>query len=105
MLETIASDPGLQQTELVFLGLFGRGCRLLEAGGGGELAEARAEAASLVELLELRCGSLAAALDGGFPELRSTGAHGAWARLGGGGRGGLWACGRSGAAVMSCIPS
>ena len=24
ILETIASDPGLQQTELVFLGLFGR---------------------------------------------------------------------------------
>lgn len=32
VLETIASDPGLQQTELVFLGLFGRACRVLEAG-------------------------------------------------------------------------
>ena len=31
MLETIASDPGLQQVELVFLGLFGRACRVLEA--------------------------------------------------------------------------
>ena len=31
VLETIASDPGLQQTELVFLGLFGRACRVLEA--------------------------------------------------------------------------
>ncbi len=31
LLETIASDPGLQQTELVFLGLFGRACRVLEA--------------------------------------------------------------------------
>ena len=30
LLETIASDPGLQQTELVFLGLFGRACRVLE---------------------------------------------------------------------------
>jgi len=30
VLETIASDPGLQQTELVFLGLFGRSCRILE---------------------------------------------------------------------------
>ena len=30
ILETIASDPGLQQTELVFLGLFGRSCRILE---------------------------------------------------------------------------
>ena len=30
MLDTIASDPGLQQTELVFLGLFGRACRVLE---------------------------------------------------------------------------
>ena len=31
ILETIASDPGLQQTELVFLGLFGRSCRILES--------------------------------------------------------------------------
>ena len=31
VLDTIASDPGLQQTELVFLGLFGRACRVLEA--------------------------------------------------------------------------
>ena len=30
VLETIASDPGLQQTELVFLGLFGRCCRIME---------------------------------------------------------------------------
>lgn len=30
VLETLASDPGLQQTELLFLGLFGRACRLLE---------------------------------------------------------------------------
>ena len=30
VLDTIASDPGLQQTELVFLGLFGRACRVLE---------------------------------------------------------------------------
>jgi MoxR-like ATPase len=31
VLETIASDPGLQQTELVFLGLFGRALRVLSA--------------------------------------------------------------------------
>ena len=31
MLETIASDPGLQQAELVFLGLFGRACRILDS--------------------------------------------------------------------------
>jgi MoxR-like ATPase len=30
VLDTIASDPGLQQTELLFLGLFGRACRVLE---------------------------------------------------------------------------
>ena len=29
VLDTLASDPGLQQTELLFLGLFGRACRLL----------------------------------------------------------------------------
>ena len=38
-----------------------------------ELEEARKEAAALVELLELRQGSLAATLAGGFPELRDTG--------------------------------
>ncbi len=40
VLDTIASDPGLQQTELVFLGLFGRACRVLEGRdqqvGGGQ---------------------------------------------------------------------
>lgn len=42
LLETIASDPGLQQTELVFLGLFGRACRVLETANaqvGGATAE------------------------------------------------------------------
>lgn len=46
-----------------------------------ELEEARKEAAALVELLDLRQGSLAATLDGGFPELRDTGGCsplGAW---------------------------
>ena len=32
VLEVIASDPGLQQAELVLLGLFGRSLRLLEQG-------------------------------------------------------------------------
>ncbi|KAL4438050.1 hypothetical protein ABPG77_004271 [Micractinium sp. CCAP 211/92] len=72
LLETIASDPGLQQTELVFLGLFGRACRVLEAANTQEVEEARRECASLVELLDLRQGSLAATLEGGFPELRAT---------------------------------
>lgn len=31
VVEVIASDSGLQQAELVFLGLFGQACRLLEA--------------------------------------------------------------------------
>lgn len=72
VLETIASDPGLQQTELVFLGLFGRACRILENNSKDELAEARTECASLVDLLELRHASLSATLDGNFPELRHT---------------------------------
>ncbi len=32
VLETIASDPSLQQTELLFLGLFGRACRIVDSG-------------------------------------------------------------------------
>jgi MoxR-like ATPase len=72
LLDTIASDPGLQQAELVFLGLFGRACRVLEAGQAGEVGEAAREAAALVEVLALRQGSLAATLGGAFPELRDT---------------------------------
>ncbi|KAI8473622.1 MAG: AAA domain-containing protein [Monoraphidium minutum] len=73
VLDIIASDPGLQQTELVFLGLFGRACRLLESTpSAADAAEAAAEAATLVELLEARQAALAAALDGQFPELRAT---------------------------------
>jgi len=72
VLETIASDPGLQQAGLMFLGLFGRGLRILESGASDELQEARDEVASLVELLEARHGGLTKTLDGQFPELRST---------------------------------
>lgn len=32
VLENIASDPSLQQTELLFLGLFGRACRVADSG-------------------------------------------------------------------------
>lgn len=75
VLEVIASDPGLQQAELVLLGLFGRSCRVLEDAGLGkgraEVDEAAKEAEALVELLDMRQGSLAATLDGDFPELRS----------------------------------
>lgn len=73
VLETIASDPGLQQTELVFLGLFGRACRLLaEEPGSPEMADARSEAGTLVELLESRHAAITYSLDGAFPELRDT---------------------------------
>lgn len=73
VLETIGSDPGLQQAELLFLGLFGRACRLLVNGSDAEeIQEAENESTSLVELLELRYAGLAATLDGNFPELRST---------------------------------
>ena len=59
----------------------------------------RKECASLVELLDLRQGSITATLDGGFPELRDTGTWGkqgqqgqqtlAWPNNGEGG-GGQW---------------
>ena len=72
VLEVIASDPGLQQAELVFLGLFGRANRVLEDGVDSEIVEAAKEAADLVDLLDMRQAGLAATLDGNFPELRST---------------------------------
>eukprot|EP01025_Chloroclados_australasicus_P045499 TRINITY_DN4981_c0_g1_i1.p1 TRINITY_DN4981_c0_g1~~TRINITY_DN4981_c0_g1_i1.p1 ORF type:complete len:535 (-),score=79.64 TRINITY_DN4981_c0_g1_i1:305-1885(-) len=72
MLETIASDPGLQQTELVFLGLFGRVYRLLEQSSESELEEVLEEVEQVVQLLESRHASLCNTLDGEFPELRQT---------------------------------
>ncbi|CAK0760991.1 hypothetical protein CVIRNUC_002818 [Coccomyxa viridis] len=72
VLDTIASDPGLQQTELVFLGLFGRACRVLEDRNAQDLEETKREAAQVVELLDLRQGGLTQTLDGGFPELRNS---------------------------------
>jgi len=86
VLDTIGSDPGLQQAELVLLGLFGRACALLSrpasaaaaaagadgGGGGDEVPAAAAEAATLAGLLEARHAEVASSLDGGFPELRAT---------------------------------
>eukprot|EP00878_Enallax_costatus_P007732 GHUV01008093.1.p1 GENE.GHUV01008093.1~~GHUV01008093.1.p1 ORF type:complete len:282 (+),score=113.63 GHUV01008093.1:347-1192(+) len=72
-LDIIASDPGLQQTELVFLGLFGRACRVLEQSpDSAEAADTLAECSTLVELLEGRQAALTATLSGAFPELRAT---------------------------------
>jgi MoxR-like ATPase len=79
VLEIISSDPGLQQAELVLLGLFGRMCRLLDTSNDRDLDQVEVdvketvqEAESLVELLDLRQGGLAATLDFDFPELRSS---------------------------------
>lgn len=95
MLETIASDPGLQQSALVLLGLFGRACRVLgkyirlistgqsptvlklvwitvEDGGNEDSADATEEISNLVKLLESRHLGIARTLDAEFPELRAT---------------------------------
>ncbi|PNG99440.1 hypothetical protein TSOC_014780, partial [Tetrabaena socialis] len=74
VLDMVAADPGLQQAELVLLGLFGRVCRLLEEEPDtAELATTSAEVEQLVELLSARHAALASNLEGdGFPELRAT---------------------------------
>lgn len=91
VLETIGSDPGLTQAELVLLALYGRAARALgsapadggggAAGGGGgnapiedarEAAEAASDAADLVELLRLRHEDLTRTLANNFPALRET---------------------------------
>ncbi|GIL82284.1 hypothetical protein Vretimale_7249 [Volvox reticuliferus] len=74
VLDMLAADPGLQQTEMILLGLFGRACRLLEGPeDAAELAAASAEVAQLVDLLTSRHVALATNLEGnGFPELRAT---------------------------------
>ncbi|CAD7700318.1 unnamed protein product, partial [Ostreobium quekettii] len=72
VLETIASDPGLQQAGLMFLGLFGRAIRILDSESSDELSEVQEEVSSLVELLETRHSGLTKTMDGQFPQLRST---------------------------------
>uniref|UniRef100_A0A7R9V9M6 AAA+ ATPase domain-containing protein n=1 Tax=Chlamydomonas euryale TaxID=1486919 RepID=A0A7R9V9M6_9CHLO len=75
VIETIASDPGLQQAEMVFLGLFGRALRLLGSNSNAsqaELQEAVVEAGSLAGLLRSRHGSLVRTLEAGFPELQGS---------------------------------
>lgn len=79
VLELISSDPGVQQTELVLLGTFGRAARLITAAAEGkeasELTDAAVEARSLVELLSARHGELCTVLEapaGGYPDLRSS---------------------------------
>ncbi|GFR51977.1 hypothetical protein Agub_g14504 [Astrephomene gubernaculifera] len=74
VLDIIAADPGLQQAELVLLGLFGRTCRILEGPSEpADLASAASEVGQLLELLSARHAGLAANLEGeGFPELRAT---------------------------------
>eukprot|EP00803_Ostreobium_quekettii_P008827 evm.model.scf_2565.2 EVM.evm.TU.scf_2565.2 scf_2565:6735-11572(+) len=72
VLDTIASDPGLQQAGLMFLGLFGRSIRILESDASAELSEVQEEVSSLVDLLETRHSGLTKTMDGQFPQLRST---------------------------------
>jgi len=82
VLETVGSDPGLTQAELVLLALYGRAARALGSGDDNnasapiedaqEAAEAAADAAGLVELLRLRHADLTATLANGFPALRET---------------------------------
>ena len=82
VLETVGSDPGLTQAELVLLALYGRAARALGSGEDGnasapiqdaqEAAEAASDAKGLVELLRLRHADLAATLANNFPALRET---------------------------------
>lgn len=83
VLETVGSDPGLTQAELVLLALYGRAARALGTGDDAnassapiedpqEAAKAAADAADLVELLRLRHADLTATLANGFPALRET---------------------------------
>eukprot|EP00884_Botryococcus_braunii_P013200 jgi/Botrbrau1/21881/Bobra.0249s0010.1 len=72
VLDTISSDPGLQQTEIVLVGMVGRAIRLLSTPSSPEVAEAVEEVADLVELLQRRHEGLAGLLQGDFPLLRSS---------------------------------
>lgn len=72
ILETLAADKGLQQCELVFLGLFGRACNALEGGMDAEITSINTDAQSLLEVLASRLEDVCMSLELDFPRLQQS---------------------------------
>jgi len=72
ILETMASDAGLQQCELVFLNIFGSSCSALENQNSSQINEILEDSSSLLEILEQRLEGLAQSLEFDFPQLRDS---------------------------------
>ena len=72
VLEILASDLGMQQCELLFLGLFGRACNALESDDGAEIQSILSDCTNLNEILVSRLENVREALELDFPHLRSS---------------------------------
>jgi MoxR-like ATPase len=72
VLEILASDLGMQQCELLFLGLFGRACGALDNGDKTDAEALLNDCTSLNEILASRLENVREALELDFPQLRSS---------------------------------
>jgi MoxR-like ATPase len=72
VLEILASDLGMQQCELLFLGLFGRACNALESDDGAEIQSILSDCTNLNDILVSRLENVREALELDFPHLRSS---------------------------------
>jgi MoxR-like ATPase len=72
VLEILASDLGMQQCELLFLGLFGRACGALDAADAAEVQALLSDVSNLNEILVSRLENVREALELDFPQLRSS---------------------------------
>ena len=72
VLEILASDLGMQQCELLFLGLFGRACGALDAADAAEVQALLSDVSNLNEIFVSRLENVREALELDFPQLRSS---------------------------------
>lgn len=72
VLDILASDLGMQQCELLFLGLFGRACTALDGQDGHDIQDLLRDCTSLNDILVSRLENVREALELDFPHLRSS---------------------------------
>lgn len=72
VLDILASDIGMQQCELLFLGLFGRSCNALEQGDGEDIAAILNDCRNLNDILVSRLENVRESVELDFPHLKSS---------------------------------
>lgn len=72
VLDILASDLGMQQCELLFLGLFGRACTVLDGNDGQDVQDLLQDCINLNDILSSRLENVREALELDFPHLRSS---------------------------------